>query len=117
MRIRLYLDGTFSCFSTRMPTPDDILNSDSRVVVITPEGASWNPQCISYQLNEENHIDYYGHLTQPHHRTPHLIKDTDINLEYVRTMAAEVNVPSDFFPAESYMIDNIITSTYCFATL
>ena len=32
-------------------------------------------------------------------------------------MAAEVNVPSDFFPAESYMIDNIITSTPHFATL
>ena len=32
-------------------------------------------------------------------------------------MISEVNVTSDFFPAESYMIDNIITSTPCFATL
>ena len=32
-------------------------------------------------------------------------------------MEAEVNVPSEFFPAESYIIDNIITSTPRFATL
>ena len=35
----------------------------------------------------------------------------------MRAMAAEVNVPSNFLPAESYMIDNIITSTPCFVTL
>ena len=32
-------------------------------------------------------------------------------------MSAEVNVPSDFFPAKSYLIDDIITSTPRFATL
>ena len=32
-------------------------------------------------------------------------------------MAAEVNVLSDFFPAESYMTHNIITFTPRFATL
>ena len=40
LRIRLHLHGTFFCFSTQMPTPDEILNPDYRVVVITPEGAS-----------------------------------------------------------------------------
>ena len=35
----------------------------------------------------------------------------------VRAMAAEVNVLSEFFPAESDLTDNIITSTPCFATL
>ena len=30
-------------------------------------------------------------------------------------MAEEFNVPSDFFPAESYMIDNIITSIPIYA--
>ena len=38
-------------------------------------------------------------------------------MDSVRTMAAEVNVLFDFFPAKSYLIDNIITSTPCFATL
>ena len=32
-------------------------------------------------------------------------------------MSAEFNVPSNFFPAESYLIDNIITSVPRFATL
>ena len=32
-------------------------------------------------------------------------------------MSAEANVLSNFFPAESYLIDNIITSTPHFATL
>ena len=94
-----------------MPSPDEI--SDPA----TPEGASWNPQCTSYQLNIEAHIDYYGYLTQPHHKNPHLIEDTDIHLDSVHTMAPEVNFPSDFFPAESDLIDNIITSIPRFATL
>ena len=117
LRIRFHLCGTFSCFSTRMPTPDEILEPTSRVVVITPEGASWNPQCTSYQLNEETHIDYYVNLTKPRHRTPHMIKDDDIYLDYAHAMAAEVNVPSDFFPVKSYLIDNIITFIPRFATL
>ena len=37
-------------------------------------------------------------------------------MDSVRAMAAEVNVPSDFFPAKSYLIDNIITSTPHFDT-
>ena len=100
-----------------MTTPDEILDPACRVVAITPEGASWNPQCTSYQMNKETHIDYYGNLNQPHHRTPHLIKDTDIHIDYVRAMPEEVKILSDFFPAESYRIDNIINSTPCFVTL
>ena len=67
-----------------MPTPDEILDPASQVVVIKPERSSWNPQCTSYQLNEETHFYYFGHLTQPYHKTPHLIKDTDIHLDSVR---------------------------------
>ena len=81
-----------------MPTPDEILDPAYQVVVVTPEGASWNPQCTSYQLNGDTHIDYYVNLTQPHHRTPRLIKDTDIHLNSVRSISAEVNIPSNFFP-------------------
>ena len=52
MRIRLHLHSNFSCFSTIMRTPDEILDPDSRVVVITPEGASsyillWTPYSTS----------------------------------------------------------------------
>ena len=47
----------------------------------------------------------------------HLIKNTYIHLDYVRAMAAEVNVLSDFFPAKSYLINNIITSTPRVSTL
>ena len=46
-----------------------------------------------------------------------MIKDTDIHIDYVRVMVEEVNIPSDFFPAESYLIDNIFTCVPCFATL
>ena len=35
----------------------------------------------------------------------------------MRAMAEEVNVPPDFFPAKSYLIDDIITSTSRFSTL
>ena len=117
LSIRLHLHGTLYCFSTRMPTPDEIRDPVSQVVVITPERVSCNPQCTSYQLNKEMHIDYYGHLTQPHHRNPNMIKDTDIHLDYVRAMASEVNVLSNFFPSKSYLINSIITSTPRFVTL
>ena len=100
-----------------MPIPNEIIDPAYRVVVITPEGDSWNSQFNSYQLNEEAHIDYHGHLTQHHHRTPHLIEDTDIHLDSVHAMAAEVNFLSDLFPAESELIDDIITSTPRFANL
>ena len=40
LSIQIHLHGTFSCFSTRIPTPDEILDPASQVVVITPEGAS-----------------------------------------------------------------------------
>ena len=40
MIIRLHIHGTFSWFSTRMPTPDEILDPAFRVVVITPGVAS-----------------------------------------------------------------------------
>ena len=59
LMIRIHIYGTFSLFSTQMTTPDEILDPASQVVVITPEGSSWNPQCTFYQFNEENHIDYY----------------------------------------------------------
>ena len=117
LRIRLHLHGTFYSFSTRMPTPDEILDPASQVVVITPVRASWNSLCTSYKLNKKTNIFYHGNLTQPHHRTTHMIKDTDIHLDSVRAMTAEVNVPSDFFPAKLYLIDNIIYSTPRFATL
>ena len=117
MRIRLHIHGTFSCLSTQMTTPDEILDPDSRVVFIIPEGASWNPQFTYYKLNKEALIYYYVHLSQTPHRTPHLVEDTDIHLDSVCSMAAEVNVPSDFFPAESYLIDNIITSNPQFSAL
>ena len=39
--IPLSLDETFPTFNTREPTQDDLLNGT--VVVITPEGLSWNP--------------------------------------------------------------------------
>ena len=75
-----------------MPTPDEILDPASQVVVITPEGASWNPQFTSYQFSEETHIYYHGNLTQTHHRTPRIIEDNDIHLDSMRAVAAEVNL-------------------------
>ena len=47
LRINIYLHGTFFCFSTLMQTPDDIPDPVYRVIVITPEGTSYNPQCTS----------------------------------------------------------------------
>ena len=51
-------------FNTREPTQDNILNG--KVVIITPEGSSWNPYCKSYADNEDALTNAVGDLLPSH---------------------------------------------------
>ena len=62
LHIRLHLHGIVSCFKTRAPTNSKILDPDSTVVLLSPEGTSWDPQSDIHRLNEESYVDYYGNL-------------------------------------------------------
>ena len=74
--IPLSLDGTFSTFNTRKHTDDDILNGI--VVVITPEGSSWNPYCDSYDENKDSMTNAVGDLLPSKYIHRELIMDEDI---------------------------------------
>ena len=43
LHIQMELCDTFSAFKTRAPTISDTNQDDITVVMITPEGASWDP--------------------------------------------------------------------------
>jgi hypothetical protein len=73
--IPLSLDGTFSTFDTRKPTDVDIVNGT--IVVITPEGSSWNPYCDSYADNEDSMTNAVGDLLPSEYIHREIISDED----------------------------------------
>ena len=73
--IPLSLDGIFSIFNTQEPTQDDILNG--KVVIITPEGSSWNPYCESYADNKDAMTNAVGDLLPSEYIHRKLIKEED----------------------------------------
>jgi hypothetical protein len=77
MRIKLELDGIFSVFNTRMPTVEDLHNCTP--VVITPEGATWNPYSDTYKINEEAHTDTDGDVIERKYVKNVLVDDEDFN--------------------------------------
>jgi hypothetical protein len=61
-RIPLSLWGMFSYFVTSKPTAMQMMESED-VYLLTP--SRMNPNCDSYVTNEENMLDWEGHMTCP----------------------------------------------------
>ena len=74
VRITLSLNGIFSYFPSRAPTRLELDHSE--VLVLTPEGHSWNPHDSSYADNEESMVDWRGHMVEPKDRTRILVLRT-----------------------------------------
>ena len=55
-RITLSLRGIFSYFPTRKPTRSELEVVDD-VLVLTPQGQTWDPHSVVYESNGENMID------------------------------------------------------------
>ena len=72
-RIQLSLRGIFSYFLSRKPTIEELRTSDN-ILMLTPEGHSWNPHSDSYARNEENMLDWEGNMVERRHR-PRIIVD------------------------------------------
>ena len=73
VRIPLSLSGIFSFFPSRCPTLDE-LNLADEVLLLTPDGHSWNPYSTAYANNEASMLDWEGNLTEPTSRHRYLVE-------------------------------------------
>jgi hypothetical protein len=102
LRIPLALWGIFSYFPSRMPTETELDECDK--IIITPDGPEWNPHSDVYARNEENYLDWQGHIVEPNHRTRVLIHDED-----AEACALSVRVEdSELSAKENHAIDKIV---------
>ena len=46
LHIRLHFHGILSCFKTRAQTSEEILDPDSTIIILSPDGTSWDPHGI-----------------------------------------------------------------------
>ena len=78
MVINLKLEGIFSVFETSFPNDLD-LESDTDLVILTPEGKAWNAYCTSYAMNESTFTDNKGNLVPSEYVHQELIDCSDAN--------------------------------------
>ena len=92
LRIPLQLNGIFSYFNTRMPSPSELYGKDK--VFITPDASDWNPHCMSYAQNELAMTNYEGEIsTNSTHKMLHMQHSDDpydiFELDSVKTSEYE----------------------------
>ena len=71
--IPLSLMGIYSYFPSRTPTRTEL--EECRVLLMTPEGSSWNPHSDVYTRNEESMLDWNGQMIEPKDRVRILLSD------------------------------------------
>ena len=104
VRIPLSLWGVFSYFPTRRPTIEELRDSED-ILLLTPEGRSWDPHSDVYARNEENMLDWEGNMVEPKSRPRILLEDLpDFEAEHVASVsisAVESKAVDDIFSAAS----------------
>lgn len=75
VRISLSLMGIFSYFPSRTPTRTEL--EECTVLLMTPDGSSWNPHSDVYARNEENMLDWNGNMVEPKDRVRVLLSDIE----------------------------------------
>lgn len=101
LRIPLSLWGIFSYFPTRKPTVSELHELSDNVLSLTPDGP-WNPNSDSYAINEENMLDWEGHVVQPTQRPPFVLADIADDEAMIESITAQLSVcelhPTDHDP-------------------
>ena len=98
LRIPLSLHGVFSYFVTRRPTDLELQDVDD-IFTLTPDG-SWNPHNTAYQENEENMVDWKGHIIEEKVKQRILLKDIHVDptvVSSVKVSQAEEKFIDDMF--------------------
>lgn len=72
-RIALLLWGICSYFPCRIPIRTEL--EENRVLLMTPDGSSWNPHSDVYARNEENMLDWEGRIVEPKDRVRILLSE------------------------------------------
>ena len=66
LRIPLKINDIFSYFNSRKPLPSELYGKDK--VFITPDSVEWNPNCPSFEQNENDITDHEGYITKKNRR-------------------------------------------------
>ena len=88
--ITMKIRSTFSYFSLRMPFDDDF--EDGVVVVITPEGPSWDAYDETFANNERSMTNKKGELCWPMYKHKEFVKEDDhVNINSILLLDNDVN--------------------------
>ena len=109
LRIHLGLNNTFSSFSTRKPTDDELATCDK--IFITPDTSSWDPHSPHFSTNEAMMITTEGDVVPQHNRIKRLIGDADYYHDLPTVDAIEAQC--DFVTVSSMHADEVIWQPGC----
>ena len=99
--IPLSLMGIYSYFPSRTPTRTEL--EECRVLLMTPEGSSWNPHSDVYTRNEESMLDWNGQMIEPKDRVRILLSDIK-HMGKSKSHDGPVNTSQKSFP---YLLQHI----------
>ena len=103
LKIPLQLNGIFSFFHHRVPTPSELEGCDK--VFITPDSDSWNPHCESFARNEQSMMDFDGNIAASHRQTRYVMEPENIDEPY--------ELSSVTVDAWGSHIDQVIADSHC----
>jgi hypothetical protein len=98
-RVPLSLWGMFSYFNTAKPTAQQMMEAEN-IYVITP--SKLNPHCDSFATNEDNMLDWEGHMINRKDRVKIIL--SDIPEDAAATASVQVS------SAETRVIDHVLES-------
>ena len=96
LRIPLKLNGIFSYFKSRKPLASKLHEKDK--IFITPDSVEWNPNCPSFEHDEDAITDHKGYSTTKNRRLSEpvqLIDDPDTIFDLASVTATEWDTTID----------------------
>ena len=107
LRIPLHLNGIFSYFTCRKPTPGELHEFSDAVYLLTPPG-EWNPNTEVFATNEANMSDHEGNIITAN-PSPHrlLLDDTPVpdhiaNAFQIHSLSNRLSSACSIAPLELY---------------
>ena len=105
LSIPLQLWGTFSYFSSRTPTSDEIDSCDK--IFMTPDGANWDPYSTHFAVNEDSMVDGEGMMSPMKRRRMHTLDQYPPPVPVSDFDSVISDVTAGAFLSDDTLIDNI----------
>ena len=103
--IPLQLMGTFSYFSSRNPTSDEIHSCDK--IFLTPDGTNWDPYSSHFAVNEDSMLDYDGTMRAKKNRRLHELNQIPPPVPVTDFDSVVSQVSASAFSANDTMTDHL----------